>query len=87
MEHITDTNFADPFVPPGTESVAFTPNPEAVPMIMSMGFTQDQAYKALKATDNNIERAIDWIFSHQEELADTSTSQAPEYRDGDSSKS
>ncbi|KRT81918.1 Peptidase, partial [Oryctes borbonicus] len=83
MEHITDCNFADPFVPPGTESAEFTPNPDAVPMIIGMGFTQEQAYKALKATNNNVERAVDWIFSHQEELADTSTSE-PEFRDGDS---
>lgn len=86
MEHITDSNFADPFIPPGTENVEFTPNPDAVPLIIGMGFTQDQAYKALKATNNNVERAIDWIFSHQEELANTSTAQ-PEFRDGDSSKS
>lgn len=35
---------------------------------MSMGFTKEQAIKALKATDNNLERAADWIFSHQVEL-------------------
>ncbi|KAI4471556.1 ubiquitin carboxyl-terminal hydrolase [Holotrichia oblita] len=83
MEHITDSNFADPFIPPGTESAEFTPNPDAVPLIIGMGFTQDQAYKALKATNNNVERAVDWIFSHQDELANTSTAQ-PEFRDGDS---
>lgn len=33
-----------------------------------MGFTMNQAKKALKATDNNTERAIDYIFSHQDEL-------------------
>lgn len=37
-------------------------------MIMGMGFTREQAIKALKATDNNIERAADWIFSHADEL-------------------
>ncbi|XP_022900127.2 ubiquitin carboxyl-terminal hydrolase 5 [Onthophagus taurus] len=87
MDHITDSDFADPFTPPGTETNAaggcFEPNPEALPMIMGMGFTQDQAIKALRATDNNVERAIDWIFSHQDELVDESTSE-PEYRDGDS---
>jgi len=33
-----------------------------------MGFNKDQATKALQATDNNVERAMDWIFSHQDEL-------------------
>lgn len=47
---------------------AFVPNDEALSMIMGMGFTRDQAIKALKATDNNIERAADWIFSHAGEL-------------------
>lgn len=86
MEHITDSNFAEPFVPPGTESVEFIPNPEAVPMIMGMGFSQDQTFKALKATNNNIERAVDWIFSHQDDFSVESTSSEPEFRDGDSSK-
>lgn len=33
-----------------------------------MGFTMSQATKALKATNNNTERAVDYIFSHQDEL-------------------
>lgn len=37
-------------------------------MILSMGFTMNQAKKALKATNNSTERAIDYIFSHQDEL-------------------
>ena len=60
-------------------------------MITMMGFTRAQAIKALKATDNNIERAADWLFSHQAELdADDSEDQAaasePKFRDGNSSK-
>ena len=39
-------------------------------MITSMGFTEAQAKYALKQTNNNIERAADWIFSHMDELAD-----------------
>lgn len=37
-------------------------------MIISMGFSLSQATKALKATSNNTERAVDYIFSHQDEL-------------------
>lgn len=80
MEHITDSDFTDPFIPPGLESTSgFVPDNEALQCIMSMGFTKDQAIKALKATDNNIERAANWIFSHEHELE-------PEFRDGNSGK-
>ena len=37
-------------------------------MLMDMSFTRDQAIKALKMTDNNMERAVDWIFSHPDDL-------------------
>ena len=32
--------------------------------LMDMAFTRQQAINALKMTDNNIERAVDWIFAH-----------------------
>lgn len=70
MEHIGDSDFNDPFVPPGTnaKASAFVANPAGLEMLQSMGFTVQQATKALKETDNNIERAADWIFSHQMEI-------------------
>jgi len=34
-----------------------------------MGFSRAHAIKALQATNNNLERAVDWLFSHQEDLA------------------
>ncbi|KAL1516576.1 hypothetical protein ABEB36_000474 [Hypothenemus hampei] len=87
MEHISDPDFTDPFVLPGTETVAtsFIPNAEALETIVSMGFTPEQARKALKNTDNNLERAMDWIFSHSEDMdveePDT-VSQQKKFRDG-----
>lgn len=86
MEHIADSDFTDPFIPPGLETSKFEPNPDALATIISMGFTPDQAKKALKATDNNVERAMDWIFSHQDELDDVKSPPAPQFRDGDGSK-
>lgn len=91
MEHMEDPDFADPFVMPGTKktsSAKFEPNEEALMMIMSMGFTREQATKALKATDNNLERAADWVFSHAAELDapmetdEASPSGGAQYRDG-----
>lgn len=73
----------------------FAANEEGLAMIISMGFTASQATKALKATSNNTERAIDYIFAHQDELdmeeiqestSDSSAaqSQVKNCRDGDS---
>lgn len=98
MEHITDSDFADPFILPGTESsstYSFQADSEALATIVSMGFTPEQATKALKATDNNVERAMDWIFSHMDDLNSdnqdgaggaTAATSNPQFRDGDGSK-
>ena len=37
-------------------------------MLESMGFTRSQCIMALKNTDNNVDRAADWIFSHLDEI-------------------
>lgn len=83
MEHIADADFASPFVPPGTEKTKFNADPEALGQIMSMGFSEPHALKALKQTDNNVERAMDWIFSHQDELDGNSSPAPPIFKDGD----
>lgn len=46
----------------------FKPNEEGVAMLQSMGFSRSQCVKALQNTDNNVERAADWIFSHPDEI-------------------
>lgn len=70
MEHISDDDFGDPFVVPGTGTVpAFVADPNGLEMLCGMGFTVSQATKALKESNNNIERAADLIFSQQDEIA------------------
>lgn len=93
-----NSDFGDPFVPPGTavSASAFTPDPAGLEMLMVMGFTVGQATKALKETNNNIERAADWILSHQMEIDDcdddigaqasANVASSQQYRDGDSRK-
>nr|XP_045604809.1 ubiquitin carboxyl-terminal hydrolase 5-like [Procambarus clarkii] len=70
MEHMSDPDFAEPLVIENkpSNSDSFTPNEEGLAMLMSMGFTREQAALALKETSNSLERAADWIFSHQHEL-------------------
>ena len=53
--------------------------------LMEMPFTREQAIKALKMTENNIEQAVDWLFGHpefaiqlsQEEMSDDKDKYAP----------
>jgi len=71
-------------------SLEFLPNEEAAAMIMSMGFERNHVIAALKATENNLDRALDWIMSHgPEEILPTEKtvkSNNPQFRDGKGSK-
>ncbi|KAJ7379748.1 Ubiquitin carboxyl-terminal hydrolase 5 [Desmophyllum pertusum] len=89
LEHMGDADFTAPLSVQGSGSKEpVSISEDAVAMIISMGFTQAQAIKALKATDNNLERAADWIFSHAHELdsmeEDNQANQetGPQYKDG-----
>ncbi|KAI5620450.1 ubiquitin carboxyl-terminal hydrolase 5 isoform X1, partial [Silurus asotus] len=73
MGHMDDADFAAPLVLPGSSSaLGSTPteslSEEHLATIVSMGFSRDQASRALKATSNILERAVDWIFSHLDDL-------------------
>jgi ubiquitin carboxyl-terminal hydrolase 5/13 len=48
---------------------------ENLQMLMSMGFSRQQSEKGLRNTQNNVERAIEWLFSHQDDM-DTETGPA-----------
>lgn len=71
--HMDDPDFADPYVPPaaapapaaaGAPAPAATFDESSISMLCDMGFERPHAIKALKATDGNLERAAEWIFSH-----------------------
>jgi len=68
MEHMGDADFNSPFQPAGAAAPKKSKGPpadeEAIAMVMSMGFTREQAEMGLRNTENNMERAVDWIFSH-----------------------
>jgi ubiquitin carboxyl-terminal hydrolase 5/13 len=48
-------------------------DPEKIEMLGAMGFSAPQAKKALKETGGDIERAVEWLFSHPDDqgLVDT----------------
>ncbi|XP_015759876.1 PREDICTED: ubiquitin carboxyl-terminal hydrolase 5-like [Acropora digitifera] len=82
-------DFSAPLSIPGSGASGLSAvNEEAVGMIIAMGFTRPQAVKALESTDNNLERAVDWIFSHAHELdsmeeeSQGGQETGPQYKDG-----
>jgi len=75
VEHLDD---ADIMAPLSTNSSgSFKPNEEGVSMLQAMGFTRSQCIKALQNTDNNVERAADWIFSHPDEINSEDVASSP----------
>ncbi|KAF2975716.1 hypothetical protein EK904_014029 [Melospiza melodia maxima] len=77
IAHMEEPDFAEPLVIPAFGEVASSgaaalgavgldnqPPEEMVAIIISMGFQRSVAIQALKATNNNLERALEWIFSH-----------------------
>lgn len=53
---------------------------ESIMMLTSMGFTEDQSKKALKATNNNVEASVEWLFSRAGDF--DASADAPEGSDG-----
>lgn len=72
FEHKDDVDLNEPFTLDQGEacssSSSFVPDTDALAMLKSMGIPDTSAIRGLKETDNNVERAIEWIFSHQEKL-------------------
>ncbi|XP_044290591.1 ubiquitin carboxyl-terminal hydrolase 13 isoform X2 [Varanus komodoensis] len=79
IAHMEEPDFAEPLAIPGYGGAAFPgaggpgvagldnqPPEEMVAIIASMGFQRNIALQALRATNNNLEHALDWIFSHPE---------------------
>ncbi|EIW65829.1 hypothetical protein TREMEDRAFT_72540 [Tremella mesenterica DSM 1558] len=66
FEHMDDPDIDAPLANAGVSSVAGGPEPSAeqIAMIAEMGFTSAQARKALRQSDGNAERAIEWLFSN-----------------------
>eukprot|EP01065_Artemidia_motanka_P021747 TRINITY_DN25_c0_g1_i1.p1 TRINITY_DN25_c0_g1~~TRINITY_DN25_c0_g1_i1.p1 ORF type:complete len:872 (+),score=253.43 TRINITY_DN25_c0_g1_i1:91-2616(+) len=64
MTHMGDPDFNDPIAeqPPAGQT-GDGPDPAAVAMLSSLGFTERQVSAALRACNNSQERAADWLFS------------------------
>ncbi|KAJ3123380.1 hypothetical protein HK100_011627 [Physocladia obscura] len=68
FEHMEDSDIDDP-IEATSGSVAASDSVDYSSFV-DMGFSISQAKKAMSQTNNNLERAIDWLFSHSgEEMA------------------
>ncbi|KAK8452514.1 hypothetical protein SEVIR_5G122300v4 [Setaria viridis] len=76
LSHMDDPDINDPISKDSRASESV--DEASVQTLISFGFPEDVAIKALKASGGNIEKATDWIFSHPEASssasADSSTS-------------
>jgi ubiquitin carboxyl-terminal hydrolase 5/13 len=45
-------------------------DPEKIEMLAGMGFNAPQARQALKETNGDVERAVEWLFSHPDATGD-----------------
>ncbi|KAI4829450.1 hypothetical protein KUCAC02_023490 [Chaenocephalus aceratus] len=81
IAHMEEPDFAEPLTLPsmidlgpsisdsplGAPPLGNSPPEESIAILTSMGFPRTHSIQALKATNNNLERALDWIFIHPEE--------------------
>jgi ubiquitin carboxyl-terminal hydrolase 5/13 len=65
--HMDDPDIDTPVDLSGGANTAYTADPEALAMLDAMGFSGPRATKALKETNGNVERAIEWLFNHPDD--------------------
>jgi len=65
--HMEDPDIDTPFDLSGGQASPSTADPEKIEMLGAMGFGPPQARKALKETGGDVERAVEWLFSHPDD--------------------
>ena len=69
--HMDDADIDEPLKLEGeSKGASVAIDPESVEMLSAMGFTTAQAKKALKETGGNMERAVEWLFSHPGDMGE-----------------
>ena len=68
FQHMEDPDIDEPLNLGGAASGgAYTADPDKLEMLESMGLGGPRAVKALKETGGDVERAIEWLFSHPDD--------------------
>ncbi|KAI8376214.1 uncharacterized protein BYT42DRAFT_573797 [Radiomyces spectabilis] len=65
FEHMEDPDIDEPLA--ATDIAPTGASDDQINTLCEMGFTASQAKKALRETNNDTERALDWLFSHPED--------------------
>ncbi|KAG0363135.1 hypothetical protein BGZ54_008300 [Gamsiella multidivaricata] len=65
IQHMEDPDIDEP-IATNTNASSPSVNPEQIAQLADMGFTDKQAKKALKETGGDMERAVEWLFSHMD---------------------
>ncbi|KAF3125543.1 hypothetical protein TWF594_001535 [Orbilia oligospora] len=79
FQHMEDPDIDAPLELPGSSGGSgggaggSSADPEQIVMLTSMGFTEAQAKKALRETGGDVERAVEWVFSHPDDTGDDDT--------------
>ncbi|KAI1177250.1 ubiquitin carboxyl-terminal hydrolase 14 [Nemania sp. FL0916] len=69
--HMDDEGIDDPLeLAHGSAGQSSTADPEKIETLGAMGFNAPQARKALKETNGDVERAVEWLFSHPDDQGD-----------------
>lgn len=72
--HMEDPDIDEPLVlapaAGGVGGASAHDSPEKIEMLGAMGFGAPQARKALKETGGDVERAVEWLFSHPDDQGD-----------------
>ena len=85
--HMEDPDIDEPLkLTAGAGATQSGADPEEMAMLESMGIGAPQARKALKECNGDVERAVDWVFSHPDDQGDfgddaTETAEAPGARE------
>ena len=70
FEHNSDPDIDDPIIvsKPKKSSFLSTASEDDISNLTSMGFSREHSMLALSKTENKVDRAVEWIFSHSDEL-------------------
>ncbi|KAL8764658.1 MAG: hypothetical protein Q9209_007946 [Squamulea sp. 1 TL-2023] len=79
FSHIEDPDIDDPLDlgGPSSRDASTGVDPESMEMMAAMGISTPQARKALKETSGDVNRAVDWVFSHPEDQGDMEDQSGP----------
>ena len=81
LSHMEDADINDPIPAPTTSSTASSssssssapaPPADLIEQLSSMGFDHARCVYALQQTNNSVDRAIEWLFSHADDPLPTS---------------